>query len=595
MRASPPLILALAVAAACSGSDAEPSDATPALPGAVSFEAMSPTDHLVRASMALRGVRPTAEELIAVQDNPAAIEGLVDQYLESEEFGETVRDLHAELYLLRTDTQGQLPTRGILGLKGYTRSEVHHSTSEAPLRFVEDIVMSDRPYTEILTADYTLANEVVADIYGLPFDDDGAEWQRTVWVDGRPQSGLLSDSEMWRRHVSNAANFHRGRASFISSTFLCEDIAGRDVLVEGAIDINDPEAVATAVRTQETCVGCHAVLDPLAAFFWGYKEQLREGAILEAYTRGCEGNYFPGDELRGSYEVEHWCYPLKFYNSDDSDNWDRFGLLPPSFFGQPAESMTDLGELLADDDRFKQCTARSFFGYLAQVDKDDVPHELTTELRDAFESSGYSAKELAKQVVLSDAFRSLRSEDPSAFVPGLLSVRPEQYSRAVAELTGFTWLADQDTAGCNTSLNSCWETINLATTDLFGFRNMSGGIDSLSVVHPTHSATPTKMMAIGKMADEAAGWVVTEDLSLTDPAARKLLSGVEADTTDPAAVRAQLAALHLRVLGEFVDANGAEVDATFALWSGVQGSANPTEAWAVVISAMLQDVRMVYF
>ncbi|MFP6686242.1 MAG: hypothetical protein VB934_16105, partial [Polyangiaceae bacterium] len=39
---------------------------------------LSDADYLVRASMALRGVRPTITELQAVREDPKVIEGLVD-------------------------------------------------------------------------------------------------------------------------------------------------------------------------------------------------------------------------------------------------------------------------------------------------------------------------------------------------------------------------------------------------------------------------------------------------------------------------------------------------------------------------------------
>ncbi|MEL6180903.1 MAG: hypothetical protein AAFS10_18225, partial [Myxococcota bacterium] len=55
---------------------------------------LSPTDHLVRASMALRGVRPSVEELETVRANPDALPGVVDTYIESEAFGTTIRDMH---------------------------------------------------------------------------------------------------------------------------------------------------------------------------------------------------------------------------------------------------------------------------------------------------------------------------------------------------------------------------------------------------------------------------------------------------------------------------------------------------------------------
>lgn len=558
-------------------------------------ERLSPAEHLARASLAVRGLRPSVAELEAVRTDPEALEGLVDQWLASDAFGATVEDLHAELYLLRDDTNYQLPVRGIVQEKGFDQGDLHFSTTAAPLKLVREIVLEDRPYTEILTAEYTLADEVVATVYGLPYDPAGPEWQRTTWVDGRPQAGLLSDSQIWRRHVSNAANFHRGRANFVSRAFLCEDIGARDVFVAGGVDIADEFAVAEAVSTQTGCVGCHNALDPLAAFFWGYKEQLQRGAILGAYDLGCEWDWSLGEPPRGSYRIEHWCYPLKFYDVSEQDAWADWHLQPPGYYGQPARDATDLGRLIAEDPRFATCTSRTFAGYLTQTGRQDLPADWVAELQGVLVDSGFSVKSLVKAIVLSEPFAAARPVSGEPFVAGLQTVRPEQLSRSIADLTGFVWLGDQDDPSCASGIDTCWGPVDLVTTDVFGYRSMMGGIDGWTVTHPTHTPIPTQQLALGKLADEAAGFVVGADFRL--PAAqRRLLSGVEATDTDEARVREQLAALHLRILSEALEPGSAELDPTWELWAATLArSGDPQTAWKVVISALLQDPRMVLY
>lgn len=595
-----PCLALLGLVASCDGSDDGDGVDTPPVtvpeptPGVEAMR-LAPADRLVRASLSLRGVRPSEAELDAVGSDPAALEGLVDAWLSEPEFLEVVKDLHAERLLLRTDTTYQLPVKGVLSERGYDQADLFRSSTEAPLELIAAVVAGGEPYGTILTADYTLADAVVADVYGLPYDRLAGGWQRSYWVDGRPQSGLLSDSQVWRRHVSNAANFHRGRANFVSNTFLCEDIGGRDVFVGGGVDISDELEVAHAVSTDPGCVACHAVLDPLAAFFWGYKEQLQRGAILAAYDQNCEWDWSLGEPPRGSYRVEHWCYPLKFYDVDESDGWETWGLKPPGYFGAEAHDVRDLGWMIREDPRFATCTARTVFGWMAQVPRKDVPADVVADLRDVFVDSDQSFQELAKAVVLHDAFQTIDPGDEVLPSVGLLSLRPEVWSRSVEALTGFVWLANGDEVGCNSEPNTCWGPVDLANSDLFGFRSMFGGVDGTTVTHPIHTATATKMMALQIMSEEAAGFVVMNDFAVPAPE-RLLLDGVEPGDADEGSVREQLVSLHRRVLTLDVASDDVDIDAAWVLWRSVEErTSDPSEAWRVVIAALLQDPRMVLY
>jgi hypothetical protein len=226
-------------------------------------------DYLLRLSMTLRGVRPDIADIDAVLADPDALHGLIDGYIESSEFLEIIRDFHAEMLLARTDAIPQLPALGPIA-DSY-QGEIYKSGAEEPLKLVEHIVDNDLPYTEVLTADYAIVNRIVADMYGMAFDPTGPEWQKSHYIDGRPPAGLLSSQKMMLRHESNAANFHRGRANMVSRIFLCEDFEARDIAFGPGLDLSDEFEVAAAVRTNEACVGCHEALDPLAAYFWGFR------------------------------------------------------------------------------------------------------------------------------------------------------------------------------------------------------------------------------------------------------------------------------------------------------------------------------------
>src|SRR5262245_3160416 len=90
---------AVILVAACSAAPPPPTPAT----------RLTPTEHLARASLALRGVRPTLAELRAVAGDPGKLPALVDRYVESPEFAATIRELHNELLLLHPELTNFTP------------------------------------------------------------------------------------------------------------------------------------------------------------------------------------------------------------------------------------------------------------------------------------------------------------------------------------------------------------------------------------------------------------------------------------------------------------------------------------------------------
>jgi hypothetical protein len=136
--------------------------------------------------------------------------------------------------------------------------------------------------------------------------------------------------------------------------------------------------------------------------------------------------------------------------------------------------------------------------------------------------------------------------------------------------------------------------VSLSNSDMHGFRAMAGGIDSLSVIRPTHTATPTKLMVMERFAAEAAAFVVREDMAL--PAAeRRLLGSIELGDSEDV-VRAQIAELHGVMLAELVAPDSEEVDLSFGLWqASSERNGDESVAWTLLISAFLRDVRMLYY
>ncbi|MEM9068621.1 MAG: hypothetical protein AAGE52_08950 [Myxococcota bacterium] len=536
-------------------------------------EFLSPTEHLVRASMALRGIRPSLDELDAVAEDPGYLPAIVDYYLTTDEFGVTIRELHGESLLLGVAPDiypAGFPTVGDLADR--TSHEINLSVIEAPLRLIEYVVMNDRPYHEIVTGEFTLADDIVATVWGLPYDEAEGGWQVTTYDDGRPVAGILSDGFVFTRHASTFSNKNRGRAAQIARGLLCYDFLDRQVEIDSGIDLADEEAVAFAIRENATCVSCHQTLDPLASFF---------------------ADHFP---IRVPGEAED--YPLEQYAPEFAPLYrtarDR------GYFGQSGVDLHDLGVRMAQDSRFTMCAARRFYAHFAQEEERDIPLDLVSRFRDEFVASDMNARALARAIVLSDEFRVRRiaedaaedAADDADVLVGLKRATPQQLERTIADLTGFTWrtsfLFDFGTGTIGE--------VDLMSDPFFGYRVLGGGTDSVSVTRPTRTASATTSLVHRELAGRAAQFVVQRDLNEPDPMFRRLLREVDATTTDEAQIRAQLVQVHRRFFGETPLADDPSVTAAWNVFDGtLRASGDPERAWTTTLFAMLQDIRITYY
>jgi len=543
--------------------------------------------------MALRGLRPSPDDYDELATDPESLPEIVDRYLDSDSFGVTIRDMHAETLLMRSETLF-LPTLG--PLEGEYMGDIHRSLAEAPLMLIEDIVLSDAPYTDIVTANYTMADSRTSKIWaGLSYDEGGPEWQSSAWPAERPRAGILSSSELWTRHISNGANYHRQRANMIADTLLCETFIDRDIPLDGGIDLSDPEVVADAVMQEKACVGCHQALDPLASTMWGFRPRVPLFAIGAAYSTGLCDSGLPETTFYNN------CFPLETYNAELEPAWQAFGTRPPGYYGLPAGNLEEIGEAIAADPRFSLCAARRFYSFLTQTRMDEVPFTKVAQLQEDFIASEYSAKELAKAVVLSDAFLAVEKGEMGSEIAGLQIIRPEQYARFLEDLTGFVWEINGDRPTCE-NLGNCWGDVDLSTSDAFGFRSMAGGIDGYFVTSPTHTATPVRTLFTSTVSKEAGAFVVEADFAESEHSERRLLGLIDQDEFDEDSVRAQLQQLHLRILGEDVAVDSESIDESYALWEALREitvgpfpNGDIPRTWSLVISAMLRDVNTLYY
>jgi len=538
----------------------EPSGPAPGVdPDPVSAERLTPVEHLVRASMTLTGKRPSLEAIDRVHADPDALGELVDEYLTSDAFGVTVRDMHDEWWLLES-AYGSLPLVGLLPAADPAR--MIRELPMQPLSIAERVVMEDRPYSEIVTADWTMANRLVSSTWqGL--DEPSDTFVPSEWTDGRPEAGMLSESWVYVAYRSAPGNHNRRRANAISRALLCIDFLEGIPIPDPELNLDDPDDVTDAVRNDPACASCHDSLDPLASFL-----------AMKPYPVLTE---------------EVW--PLAMYHPNYEGVWEEVDGLPPAYFGETGgEGIEDLAQFIIDDPRFRECAVQHFVSYLEQRPGDTVDDGRVRSLAATFEASGLSARQLVRDIVLSDTFASLTDDGPAPQV-----IRPEHLGPLFDDLVGFTWSHDSEVPCCGNKFGSePYGHVPDLTRDAYvGQRLLMGGVDAPLVTAPTHSLTPSALVTLRTMARLAADHE-TDQWSRGE--ARLLTRVAPDDPTNPEAVRAQLVDLHKRLYGEVLPASHGEIDASAALFDQLLTDLDdPQQAWSMVLWAMFQDLRMVTY
>ena len=515
---------------------------------------MAPMRLLFRASLDLRGVRPSLAEIEAVEADPAAVEGLIDGFLLDPRFSERVVSLYSEIYLTRLDSY-------------YVKASDYElddeptfaaSVGQEPLRILAHIAENDLPYTDIVTADWTMADETLAAAWNLDYVNDSADdsaddsgWQQARYTDERPAAGILSTNSMWWRYMSTASNANRGRANAVSRILLCSDFLERPVEFDRDVNLLDEDAVNEALKSNPGCVSCHYALEPLASYFWGFY-------------------YFDYDSFLDTTD----------YHPERELLWEDYSEIAPGYFGEPGYSLSDLGRQLAGDARFPQCAVEQAYSLLLQRDVTLDDTDRLNDLRSTFLDAELRMRPLIRAVLDSPEYRAGPSDD-ERYVAWKLS-GPDLLGTQLEALTGFRWAHNG---------------YDMLSTDTVGLRILAGGVDGRFVAAPADAPTATMVLVLERLAEAAAEYGVQRDMD--SPEEARLFTEVdftETPDTDPEAMTAQVQRLHLLLFGERVDADGQEVEANLALWQELYAiDRSPASAWSGLLSALIRDPRFLFY
>lgn len=502
-------------------------------------ERLPVTQLVVRWSLDARGVRPSVTDLEnATADNA---EAYLDYYLADAAFGDRVWSALSPAWLTRADESDSYDVSysmedeaGFLAAMG-----------EEPLRLVGEVADQDLPYTEIVTGDWTMVNERLAEWYPTDYPDGGEGWQVARWTDHRPAAGVLATNGLWWRYQTTTGNANRGRANAIGRILLCSDTLERSIELDANADLTDADAIQDAVANNPSCVACHASLDPMGSYLWGFYSEF----------------------VTNPADITH-------YHPERERYWESWGHdVAPGFYGLPGETLADLGRQVAADPRFVTCAVEQATEVLLQraTTLDDT--DTLVAHREAFLQGGLTVRALWRAVMTSEEYTTLPETDAGGTTWKM--VTPDQYVSQLEDITGWAFQT---------------EAVDVYAEDRYGLRSMAGGGRAVFGTGAGLDPTPTMTLVHQRLAEGAAARVAARDHA--NPDDPRLFAAEDFDATTPSEDR--LRALALRVLSRAPTDD--ELATLTTLWAGLYATEGGAEgAWAGVLVALFRHPDFLFY
>jgi hypothetical protein len=545
---------------------------------------------LRKATFLLAGRLPTAEEIAAVDGKGiAALDPVLDVVMHEEAFYgrlvEVYNDLmHTDAYLQGDDAVDTVDAERFPMVRwfdalpeddiGAARNATNDAIAREPLQLIDWVARHDLPFSDILTANYTLVNPWSARSYGLPMDmfvdpTNPGEWVPTTF-EGFPHTGLLTTSVFLNRYPTPATNRNRARSRVLYRFFLATDVLRLAVRPIDSTSVDD----FNPTLYDPNCTVCHDNVDPIAGIFQGWDETGRyrppaEGWFADMRPPGYGDVQVPFEE--GPRALQ-WLMPQLV-----ADRKFALSVVYTMYTGLTGQE--PLGEPIDADAP----------DYLQRIRAYEAQDAAFSDIADAFVQSGMEVRVAIRELVKTPWFRAVDSDVPLSDTRSseLLDMgsahllTPEQLHRRIIATTSVAWQRD----GSNLLLSTSF------------FKYFYGGIDSASVTVRLTEMNGVMANVAERMANEVACLATALDFSRA-PADRLLVPLVEIDDLPgtpegDVAIRANAVHLHEQLLGESLDDDDPEIDRTVKLFESVLDDGrtrliDPTAPLATALPAMCQ-------
>lgn len=535
---------------------------TPGTPVVGDYSIESASETYRRASLYLTGKIPSRSKFLSMQ-------GASDNTLRNEIMalmtGDGFREFLKNGANARLNSRHLLANSGAVGtynkyyLKNVNTSEsrnvVRRDLAEEPLEIIANVVMNNRPYSEILTANYTMVSQYTDESFNTGLTLAPGEWSMaqnrgqdvktpsTFFADATgasrepnyPHAGVLSTWSFLSKYGTTATNRNRARARWTMYHFLGFDI---EKSAARAISINDVADETNPTLNNPACTVCHQTLDPIAGAFKFYHERI-------------------GYKASGTDSLDR-----RYRNRNPGVDWYQ-DMLPAGFNNQTTtgDPLQWLAQRIVTDNRF--ATGAVKFWWFAIFGEDvlsdsaprvqfDAQQALITNLADGFRPN-LNLKLLLANMMLSNNFRAAlktdiaQSDDTlNIHMGGRRLLTGTELKNKTASLTNITW------GNTNPRLER-------------EFKLLYGGTDDFTIEKRATDLSSMMFRVAERQANEISCAVVVYDFSLAQ-SERRLFTQVEKNMLSETAIRNQVVVLYERLLNRIVDSGSAEVSQAYQLF-----------------------------
>lgn len=458
-----------------------------------------------------------------------------------------------------------------------SRAHANDAVAREGLELINYIVRNNRPFTELVTADYTMVNWYSQKVYDaeltnasdsfkeLPEDGNPCLVYSSNYTDttlthdpydfkpaqlaGIPHAGILTSVMFLNRFPTTDTNLNRHRSYMVYKMFLDTDI----LEIEGSRpeDSIDTTSINPTLENP-ACYTCHTVMDPVASTFQHWNE-------LGRHTPRNEDDPWPSSvEAAG-----------------------LAGKTLPKSGGESAFStmLQWLGAEISKDPRFIRAITRHLYkGIIGQdllpapgddASADDVTafnaqRAILASIGQAMVTDNWNLKTAINSLLLSPYYRAVQVDETKVVAANHIGavrlLTPEMLQRKLKATLGFDW----DELRNNRKDN----------------RIMFGGIDSDSVTtritEPSGLMIAVQELMATEMACRATAFDFTKERSPTVNE-RRLFKFVSTDTSplnnegfeiasNITAIKNNIQHLHSILLAEDLALDSPEIEATYQLF-----------------------------